>query len=167
MRRRFLVLISAVTLLFVAAACGSDEPSGTGGERDEGPSHSMGGEVPGSPADAGEADREIVVETLDELRFAPPSIEIDQGETVTFVVQNVGKADHEFVLGDEAYQEMHGDDMEAEGDDMDMETNNAVTVAPGETKELTWRFDSPGEVLFGCHEPGHYEGGMVGTIRVV
>lgn len=33
--------------------------------------------------------------------------------------------------------------------------SNAVTIAPGETEELTWRFDEPGEVLYGCHESDH------------
>jgi uncharacterized cupredoxin-like copper-binding protein len=67
------------------------------------------------------------------------------------------------VLGDEAYLDMH----EADMDDADMmEMGNAVTVAPGETKELTWRFDDVGEVLYGCHEPGHYTGGMVGSVEV-
>ena len=33
--------------------------------------------------------------------------EVDAGEVVTFVVQNKGKAEHEFVLGDADYQEQH------------------------------------------------------------
>ena len=45
-----------------------------------------------------------------------------------------------------------------------MEMGNAVTVAAGETRVLTWRFEDAGEVLYGCHEPGHYEAGMVGSI---
>lgn len=47
-----------------------------------------------------------------------------------------------------------------------MDTDNAVSVGPGETKQVTWRFTDPGEVMFGCHELGHYDGGMVGTISV-
>lgn len=85
------------------------------------------------------------------------------GDTVTFVVRNDGNTAHEFVLGDEAYQEQHADEMH--GDDM-ATSEGAVEVAPGETKRLTWRFTQEGEVLYGCHEPGHYEGGMVGNIRV-
>jgi uncharacterized cupredoxin-like copper-binding protein len=27
-------------------------------------------------------------------------------------------------------------------------------------------FDEPGNVLFACHQPGHYDGGMVGTITM-
>ena len=43
----------------------------------------------------------------------------------------------------------------------------SFSVEPGESALLTWRFTESGEVLFGCHEPGHYEGGMVGTIEIL
>lgn len=83
---------------------------------------------------------------------------------VTFVVQNKGKAEHEFVLGDADYQEQHEGDMQG-GHGMSR-VRNAVTAGPGETAELTWCFDESGDLLFGCHEPGHYDGGMVGQITV-
>lgn len=121
----------------------------------------MEGTVPGEPADASEATRTVEVAALDELRFDPASIEVSPGDVVTFSITNDGRTDHEFVLGDDSYQEAHGD---GGGHDMDM--GNAVSVAPGETKELTWRFGGSGEVLYGCHEPGHYDGGMVGTVEV-
>jgi uncharacterized cupredoxin-like copper-binding protein len=41
-----------------------------------------------------------------------------------------------------------------------------VELAPGEMKEVTVTFDEAGEMLYGCHEPGHYDGGVVGTISV-
>lgn len=44
--------------------------------------------------------------------------------------------------------------------------DTGVSVESGENASLTWRFTESGEVLYGCHEPGHYEGGMVGTIGV-
>lgn len=43
---------------------------------------------------------------------------------------------------------------------------NAIRIEPGETAELTWTFTDPGTVLMGCHEPGHYDAGMRGTITV-
>ncbi len=54
---------------------------------------------------------------------------------------------------------MHSGDMEHGGD-------IAIDIGPGETKEITWRFGESGEVLYGCHEADHYDGGMVGTIEV-
>jgi len=43
----------------------------------------------------------------------------------------------------------------------------AVTIEPGETVSVLARFDEPGETLYGCHQPGHWEVGMKGTITVV
>ena len=119
------------------------------------------GSVPGAPAEASEATKEVEVAAFDQLRFDPASIEVSAGAVVTFVVTNEGKREHEFVLGDADYQEAHGGDMAH-----DMSMGNAVTVAPGETEELTWRFEESGEVLYGCHVSGHYDGGMVGKIEV-
>lgn len=72
---------------------------------------------------------------------------------------------HDFTLGDEATQEEHEEEM-AEMGGMAQDQANAVTVAAGETKELTWTFTKSGSVLIGCHQPGHYDGGMKGQITV-
>jgi len=37
---------------------------------------------------------------------------------------------------------------------------NVVSVEPGRTGELTFSFAVAGELIIGCHEAGHYEGGM-------
>lgn len=160
------VMAVLVLLAVTLTACGSGgDHAGHSGSTDHSGSMDHSGEVPGAPAAASEADREVEVVASDELHFDPPSIEVSTGEVVTFVVRNEGKMDHEFVLGDETYQHQHEDDMQA-GDDHMSALDNAVTVGPGETAELTWSFDAAGQVLYGCHEPGHYDGGMVGTIEV-
>jgi uncharacterized cupredoxin-like copper-binding protein len=148
MKRWLILLVSLFS--FFAVACGD------GGVAE--------GSVPGAPAAASDADREVEVTASDEPRFDPSSLQVGAGEVVTFVIYNAGENDHEFVLGDETYQNSHQAEM-AEGHHM-MGLDNAVTLEPGETKELTWEFSEEGEILFGCHEPGHYEGGMVGTIEV-
>ena len=43
---------------------------------------------------------------------------------------------------------------------------SSIEVSSGEVAEITWRFTEAGDLLYGCHEPGHYEGGMVGSITV-
>lgn len=68
------------------------------------------------------------------------------------------------MIGDESYQQEHGAEM-SQGDEMEMGPNQ-IEIEPGATQSVTWTFTEPGEVLYGCHEPGHYEGGMVGTIEV-
>lgn len=68
--------------------------------------------------------------------------------------------------GDEAMQQEHEEEMlEMSGMSM-LEEPNAVVLAPGDTKDLTWTFTEPGTVLIGCHQPGHYSAGMTGTITV-
>ena len=56
--------------------------------------------------------------------------------------------------------------MEEMGADMAHTEPNAMTIDPGETGAMTWRFVEPGDVLYGCHQPGHYDAGMVGVIEV-
>ncbi|MBL8442556.1 MAG: plastocyanin, partial [Zoogloeaceae bacterium] len=40
-------------------------------------------------------------------------------------------------------------------------------VPPGETGEIIWHFNQPGDFDFACLLPGHFEAGMVGKIKVV
>lgn len=157
---RTLLGLFIVVVAFAFVACGGDGHEGhTAGSDDA--DHAREGTVPGEPADPSDAATTIEVKALDQLRFDPATIDVSSGDVVTFVVTNEGDTDHEFVLGDASYQEAHGGDMEH-----DMSMGNAISVAPGETEELTWRFTGAGEVLYGCHEAGHYDGGMVGTIEV-
>jgi uncharacterized cupredoxin-like copper-binding protein len=83
-------------------------------------------------------------------------------------VTNTGTQLHEFVLGDAKVQDDHEKEMkDMAPENMKMaDTANAVDVDPGETKELTWTFPKKGTVIFGCHVPQHYAGGMKGTITV-
>ena len=151
--RRLAALCAALVLGVVA--CGSDDGQGHDTETSFGF---------GAPADAGDADRTVQVEALDSLEFDPARLKVRRGQAITFVVTNKGDDDHEFVLGDRSYQDDHAQQMEDGGHFHG--SGNAVTVPPGETAEITWLFESSGEVLFACHVAGHYEGGMVGSIAV-
>ena len=133
-------------------------------------SEDMGMDMSGSygePADASEADRTIEINVDNDLAFEPADFEVAVGEVVTFRLSNTGDVEHEFVLGDQAAQDEMAEMMES-GDDHggSGEMSNAVSVHPGETEELTWRFTSEGTVLIGCHVPGHWEAGMQGTVTV-
>lgn len=162
--RRLLPIGLIPVLLFVA--CGGNDPPQNGSQGSEDGGHGMGMQDEGSgfgePSDQSEADRTINVSALDSLEFDPDSVEVESGETVTFEVTNEGKNSHEFVLGDDSYQEEHAAEMSG-GEEMSGDLNQ-IEIEPGETKSLTWTFIGDGEVRYGCHEPGHYEGGMVGTI---
>ena len=160
--------LAAAGLLVLLAACG-----GGGGDdaaahsHDHAHSHSMDEEMAsfafGEPGLASAATRTIEISAQDPYSFEPAALEVEPGETVTFVVTNEGEQEHEFVLGDVGYQEEHGEAMAA--GEMHHE-GNAVTVAPGATEELTWIFPESGEVFYACHVDGHYDAGMVGAISV-
>jgi uncharacterized cupredoxin-like copper-binding protein len=155
---------TALVVIAVAlAACGDDATTTTMDD------HHHDDETTfafGEPGHAEDADRVIELVTNDVLRFEPDSFEVALGDTVTFRVTNDGLAAHDFTLGDQATQEEHGA-MMAEMTDMSTHDEpNAIVVQVGETKELTWTFTVAGEVLIGCHQPGHYEAGMLATITV-
>lgn len=109
--------------------------------------------------------RTVEVSMTDELRFEPETITVAPGETVRFVVTNNGQSVHEFLIGDETAQAEFASEMS--GDEMDHETTAGVSVDPGQTETFEYTFGDTDEVILaGCHEPGHYEGGMVATISV-
>lgn len=118
----------------------------------------------GEPAEPSDADRVIEVDASDDLTFGPDTFEVSAGETIQFVITNIGAITHDFTIGDEEAQEAHEEEM-AEGG-MEHSEPNAVVLEPGETKTLTWKFTEAGTVLVGCHQPGHYAGGMTGVIEV-
>lgn len=175
-RRRTAGLLLAGVMALGLAGCGSDD----GDEPEAADETAMDDDMDmedgdhtefafGEPAEAADADRTIEVDANDDLTYDPPSIEIQTGETITFVITNTGQAVHEFTLGDEALQDDHEQEMAEmmEEGEMTMEDEpNALSLAPGETGELTWQFTSSGELLYGCHQPGHYAGGMLGRINV-
>jgi uncharacterized cupredoxin-like copper-binding protein len=119
-----------------------------------------------APADSDPTPvREVTVTMTDELRFEPDAVAVSAGETVRFVVHNTGASDHEFLIGDEAAQAKFAAEM-ADGHDNAHVGDAGIALGPGESGEFTYAFDEPGELLIGCHEPGHYDGGMVARITV-
>jgi uncharacterized cupredoxin-like copper-binding protein len=114
----------------------------------------------------------------DRFRYRPAAIMVRAGRRVTFDVTNAGKLPHEFILGDRATQLDHERQMQgsppaagahdhAHAGHAMAGAGGALTVPPGQTRRLTWTFDEPGIVLYGCHVLGHWAAGMKGTIVVL
>jgi uncharacterized cupredoxin-like copper-binding protein len=156
-------LIAVVLLVVVAVVLvtGLGGPHGPGRHMASGSLTDIGG-----PAAAAEADRTVEVTTLDTMAFEPSHIDVAAGETITFHVTNAGQVAHEFTLGDAAMQQAHAEEMAEMEHAMAHDTSNSITVQPGETKEVTWRFGAAGLLEFACHQPGHYPAGMRGQITV-
>jgi len=168
--KRWMVVVSVLVLATVAAACSSGSPAveeATGSPSVEPSAASHDEEITfGEPGQAGEEDRVVEVTQLDEMRFDPPSIEVQAGETIRFEVTNAGQAPHEFVLGDAAFQADHEEEMAAMGGTPMMDEPNAIAVEPGETGTVVWTFTEGGTLEYACHVPGHYPAGMAGEITV-
>jgi len=187
MQMRLLVIFVTALLSQFAVAAGShsgghDDHSTpvaqqkNGGQHDDGHAHGHGnahhgGEqagmghasVVGGPAKVTAASRTINVDLLDSMRFSFDSpLELERGEAVRFIVTNRGQIRHEFSIGSETEQDSHRA-MMRNMPNMVHQDPNAVTVEPGETRELVWRFDGEQPVVFACNIPGHAEAGMVST----
>ncbi len=132
--------------------------------------------VGGEPGKASEVARTIRLVAGD-IKFDKKTITVKAGETVRFVVTNKGEMVHDLTLGTEKVQagdrkeghrkemlEMMNKGMEL--GKMDHSDPNAVTIKPGESKELIWKFEKAQTFEFACNVPGHYESGMKGDIVI-
>ncbi|WP_421186184.1 cupredoxin family protein [Aeromonas enteropelogenes] len=122
------------------------------------------GSVMGSPGIADDISRTVEIIMDDTMRFTPQIINVKQGETVRFLIQNDGKATHEFVLGTTSQLKEHAGMMQQ----MKMQHNmpNMISLAPTKGGEVIWKFDQAGRVSFACLVPGHMEAGMVGEVNI-
>jgi uncharacterized cupredoxin-like copper-binding protein len=168
-------LLAGVVLL--ASACSLPDLAGVGSERPgrEGraarPTRAAGA-TPRTPRPTWATAAPVRVVMNDRFRYRPAAIIVRAGRRVTFVISNAGKLPHEFILGDRTTQLAHERGMQQPpGGHVHVHahgpTAGALTVPPGATRRLSWIFDEPGMVLYGCHVLGHWAAGMKGTITVV
>jgi uncharacterized cupredoxin-like copper-binding protein len=151
MKRRHVVrttplALGVAALATVAAGCGSSHP-------------------------AAHASLPTVSVEMNAMTFAPSTIEVQSGQTIHFRFHNAATVVHEASIGDTPAQDAHEKDMTQMGGSSmggmsGMSHGDQVQVQPGGSAQLSYRFDHPGTVLIGCHEPGHYAAGMRATIVV-
>ena len=104
--------------------------------------------------------RMIVIRMDDHLEFVPSEVSVTRGETILFVLANVGSAaTHEFQVGP------------AERVALDQVDGTIVVevdkIEPHHVDFITYTFGGGGPYAFACHEPGHYEAGMKGIIDLI
>ena len=158
-----LIIASAIALSVAATgaiAHGDEHEAATEKEHGEGHADALG-----KPGDPKKISRTIAVEMSDAMRFSPAKFKVKRGETIKFVVKNTGKVKHEMVLGSIEELKEHAALMQ-KFPEMEHADPNMVSVAPGQTGELIWKFTKAGSFDFACLQPGHFEAGMVGTIAV-
>lgn len=127
--------------------------------------HSHGDDPIGQAGVASQATRTIHVEMLDAMRYNPSSVAVKQGETIRFVIKNSGQIPHEMVLGTEKELKQHNELMK-KNPEMEHADANMLTLRPGATGDIVWQFTKAGSVKFACLQPGHYDAGMKGVVRV-
>jgi uncharacterized cupredoxin-like copper-binding protein len=99
------------------------------------------------------------------MRYTPSEIQVKKGETIRFVVKNVGKVSHEMSLGTEKELLEHLEQMK-KFPGMEHDEPSKITLKPGMQGEIVWQFTKAGAVNFACLMPGHYEAGMKGQVKV-
>jgi uncharacterized cupredoxin-like copper-binding protein len=126
--------------------------------------------VMGCGNDDVDAAQTVVEIAMVDIAFEPDRVTVPAGEEIIFRFTNDGAIVHEATIGTAKEQETHAQEMAASGDHDDMGHRGAddvrLTLDPGASGELSHVFAVPGEYLIGCHEPGHYEAGMVVTVTV-
>ena len=158
-------LAASLVVASAVLAHGGDDHAAKPGEKAAAHEHHDGNGAIGEAGDAARVDRTVEVAMADSMRFSPSSISVRQGETIRFVIQNRGQLRHEMVLGTEHELKEHYALMK-KFPEMEHADAEAVTVLPGKTGEIVWRFSKAGKVNFACLEPGHYDAGMKGVVTV-
>lgn len=123
----------------------------------------------GKPGKADAVDRTIEITMLEtedgDMLFEPSRIEVKQGRTIRFAIENDGVLEHEFVIGTPKANQKHKGEM-AMSADMKHVDPNAIRLDEGEDGDLVWTFTRTGKFEFACLIPGHYEMGMHGPLIV-
>jgi uncharacterized cupredoxin-like copper-binding protein len=121
--------------------------------------------APGDPKLPARTVTVIMSEGDGSMKFTPDRLEVNKGEQVRFVLENKGALRHEFRLATVKDNDEHAA-MMREMPDMKHDEANAVSLDPGKSTEMVWRFTQPGTFEFACLIPGHREAGMHGTVTV-
>jgi uncharacterized cupredoxin-like copper-binding protein len=149
-----------------SAAAESAPESGDDEEPMEG--HTDGGSMGNEPTEGTDGVLVIAVE-MNEFGYELAETTIPAGSTVRFDFVNVGVIEHEAMFGTVHEQEEFADSAAhgEHGGEGHHGTVPAITLGAGEVGSLIVEFDEPGEVMIGCHLPGHWVAGMVTTLTVV
>ena len=140
----------------------------------------------GEPGQLNEVDRTIEVKMFDNY-YEPNQIDIKKGETIKFVVINLGDLVHEFNIATKEMHINHQSEMmkmiENEillGDRIDHKKmkemakidhsmahshSNSILLEPNMSGEIIWKFSSNIKLEAACNIPGHYESGMIAKIN--
>ncbi|WP_213289199.1 plastocyanin/azurin family copper-binding protein [Bradyrhizobium sp. sGM-13] len=118
----------------------------------------------GEPGNPKKPSRTIQVE-MSEMTYTPSRIEVKRGEQIRFVIRNVSKEDHEFLLATTEENLKHAEDMK-KNPHMEHDDSNGVRLKRKKSAEIIWKFTKPGTFEYSCLIPDHRDYGMVGKVTV-
>ena len=141
----------------------------------------------GEPGHLNEVDRTIEIKMFDNY-YEPNQIDIKKGETVKFVVKNMGELVHEFNIATKEMHIKHQPEMLKMvgmeillGDRIDMKKmkevaktdksmahshSNSVLLEPNKSEDLIWKFSKSAKLEVACNVPGHYQAGMIAKVNI-
>ena len=151
--------IAAIVILAapVASGCGGDNDNGDGGQAAAPtPTATQATTQPS-------AARRALTIRMTEFAFDPKDAVAKAGK-VTITAPNEGNVVHELVL---LKTDEDPANLPKKGDKVDESTSvgEIADVEPGSTKKATFKL-TPGQYAMVCALPGHYEGGMYGSLTV-
>ena len=120
----------------------------------------------GIAGDAQAVLRTITLRMTDDMRFTPSHIEVREGDTIRLRAANKGQVLHEIVIGTKPELDAHAE-MMAKHPGMEHDEPHMAHVKAGQTGDIVWTFNRPGNFDFACLIAGHYQAGMTGTITVL
>jgi uncharacterized cupredoxin-like copper-binding protein len=142
----------------------------------------------GTAGKAVSATRTVNINMLDNL-YEPEKVLVKEGETIRFIVKNLGELVHEFNIGTSAMHIVHQKEMEMMVDHGALEPDkinhakmkmdmgggktmmhndpNSILLEPGKTGEVIWKFSNASKIEFACNVPGHYDAGMMGKFHFI
>ena len=150
--------IAAIVLVAVPTATGCGGENGDGGQA-AAPAQTA---TQATATQSGAAGRALTIH-MTEFAFDPKDATAKAGK-VTITAPNDGKVVHELVLlktdADPAALPKKGAEV-----DESASVGEIADVEPGSTKTATFKL-APDKYAMVCALPGHYEGGMYGSLRV-
>jgi len=88
--------------------------------------------------------------------------EVKRGDVVRVTIKNETDVDHPMHLHGQFFQVLSKDGQPVTGAPI---TKDTLNVRPGETYEVQFVADNPGNWMFHCHELHHASGGMMSEVR--
>jgi len=139
----------------------------------------------GEKGDPKNVDRVIKIKMYDNY-YEPNLIEVKKGETIKFLITNLGEMVHEYNIGTKEMHIKHQPEMQKlidheiiSYDKIDKKKmkemskkdhslahshSNSIMLEPKTQGEIIWKFSKDIELEMACNIPGHYESGMIGKI---